>query len=116
MSDLLNTAPLGQNVNYPDRYNPDLLFALERTTNRQSLHLPATWYGADIWNAYEISWLDSGGKPVVATGVFTFPWNSPRLIESKSFKLYLNSFNQERLTNKEELEQRIRGDLSAATG
>lgn len=116
MSDLLHDAPLGQDVTYPDTYDPDLLFALPRATNRQALTLPDTWYGADIWNAYELSWLNAQGKPVVATGEFVFPWNSPSLIESKSFKLYLNSFNQERLADPVDLQQRLKDDLSAAAG
>lgn len=116
MSDLLHNAPLGQDVDYPDTYDPGLLFPLSRNENRQTLTLPDSWYGADIWNAYEISWLNMQGKPVVATGEFIFPWNSPQLIESKSFKLYLNSFNQEHLADKSEVERRLRHDLSAAAG
>lgn len=116
MSDLLNDAPLGQEVNYPDTYDRGLLFPLPRATNRQALTLPDTWYGGDIWNAYEISWLNTRGKPVVAIGEFVFPWNSPNLIESKSFKLYLNSFNQERLSDQNELVQRLKADLSDAAG
>lgn len=116
MSDLLHDAPLGQDVAYPDTYDPGLLFAISRATNRRALTLPDTWHGADIWNAYELSWLNTRGKPVVATGEFIFPWNSPQLIESKSFKLYLNSFNQERIANTRDLEQRLKDDLSAAAG
>lgn len=115
MSDL-HGAPLGQEVGYPDTYDPGLLFALSRDTNRKSLTLPSTWFGADIWNAYEMSWLNPRGKPIVATGEFIVPWDSPRLIESKSFKLYLNSFNQEKIANTEELEQRLRDDLSSSAG
>lgn len=116
MTDLLNNAPLGHDVTYPDTYDPGLLFALARDTNRQALTLPKVWYGADIWNAYEISWLNTRGKPVVATAEFIFPHDSPKLIESKSFKLYLNSLNQERIVDTTTLEQRIRADLSAAAG
>src|SRR5690606_41095009 len=58
---------------------------------------------ADIWNAYEISWLNSKGKPVVATATFTVPQNSPNLVESKSLKLYLNSFNEERFEDQSEV-------------
>lgn len=116
MSDFLHAAPLGQEVRYPDTYDPELLFPLARATNRQVLSLPDVWYGADIWNAYEISWLNMHGKPMVATGEFIFPYDSPSLIESKSFKLYLNSFNQERIPDKATLEQRITDDLSKAAG
>lgn len=116
MSDLLSNAPLGHDVTYPDTYSPDLLFALSRDTNRQTLRLPAAWHGADIWNAYEMSWLTPRGKPVVATAQFIFPYDSPKLIESKSFKLYLNSLNQERVADVATLTQRITRDLSDAAG
>lgn len=112
----LNNAPLGRDVTYPDAYDPDLLFSIDRATNRASLDLPATWHGADIWNAYELSWLDSRGKPVVALGQFIVPQDSPRLIESKSFKLYLNSLNQTRMPSSEALRARIAADVSAAAG
>lgn len=116
MSDLLNNAPLGRDITYPERYDPELLFALPRAENRKALTLPATWYGADIWNAYEMSWLDSRGKPIVAVGTFIIPHDSPCLIESKSFKLYLNSWNQETVDSSRTLEQRMANDLSQAAG
>lgn len=116
MSDLLSNAPLGHEVTYPDTYDSDLLFGLSRDPNRQTLVLPDVWYGADIWNAYELSWLNSRGKPVAATGQFTFPHDSPRLIESKSLKLYLNSWNQERVPDIATLQKRIAADLSNVAG
>lgn len=116
MSDLLPNAPLGKDVAYPDTYDPGLLFALPRDTNRQALSIPASWHGADIWNAYEISWLTARGKPVVAVGQFTFPHDSPNLVESKSLKLYLNSLNQERVASPDTVQQRISADLSGAAG
>lgn len=116
MSDLLSDAPLGHEVTYPDTYDPELLFALPRDTNRQTLNLPELWYGADIWNAYELSWLNARGKPIAATGQFTFPHDSPRLIESKSLKLYLNSWNQEYVPDLQTLQERIATDLSNTAG
>lgn len=116
MSTLLSNAPLGHEVTYPDTYDPDLLFGLSRDPNRQTLVLPGVWYGADIWNAYELSWLNSRGKPVAATGQITFPHDSPRLIESKSLKLYLNSWNQEHVPDLTTLQERIAADLSHAAG
>lgn len=116
MSDKLSNAPLGHEVTYPDTYDPGVLFTLPRGTNRESLALPQVWYGADIWNAYELSWLNTRGKPVVATGQFTFPHDSPSLIESKSFKLYLNSLNQEKVSDLATLQHRITADLSNAVG
>lgn len=116
MSDILSNAPLGHEVTYPDTYDPDVLFALPRDENRETLVLPEVWHGADIWNAYELSWLNTRGKPVVATGQFIFPHDSPSLIESKSFKLYLNSLNQEQVSDLETLQHRITTDLSNTVG
>lgn len=112
----LQHSPLGQATNYPSRYQPELLFGIPRADNRGHLTIPTNWFGADIWNAYEMSWLNSKGKPVVAIGRFEVPWHSPRLIESKSLKLYLNSFNEEKIDSPEELTQRIQQDLSTVAG
>ena len=71
--------------------------------------------GVDLWNAYELSWLDAKGKPRVAMATFSVPADSPNIIESKSFKLYLNSFNQTRLVNSAAARPAER-DLSAAAG
>lgn len=116
MSDTLDHAPLGHATVYPDTYSPELLFPLARDINRQSLTLPTTWYGADIWNAYEISWLDPCGKPVVALAQFVFNHDTPRLIESKSLKLYLNSLNQLQISTAEQVRQKIEADLSRTAG
>lgn len=70
----------------------------------------------DIWNAYEVSWLNLRGKPQVAIATIMAPADSPNIIESKSFKLYLNSYNQTRLESSDELLQRLRTDLSAGFG
>lgn len=110
---------LGQAVAYRDTYAPDLLFPIERQLKRDELGIAAgalPFVGEDLWNAYEISWLDARGKPVVALGEFRVPARSPRLIESKSLKLYLNSFNQERMSSVDEVQARIAADLSAAAG
>jgi 7-cyano-7-deazaguanine reductase len=77
-------------------------------------HLP--FFGVDIWNAYEISWLNQRGKPQVAIARITFPADTPNIIESKSFKLYLNSFNQTKLDSVVALKQLLQQDLSAAAG
>lgn len=114
--DSLKNAPLGNATHYPTQYAPDLLFGMPRAEQRQHLKIPGTWYGADIWNAYELSWLNLKGKPVVALGRFEVPWNSPNLIESKSLKLYLNSFNEEKVDKPEDLLIRITEDLSAIAG
>src|SRR5690606_9401680 len=72
--------------------------------------------GMDRWHAYELGWLDARGKPAVATATITVPAHSPRLVESKSLKLYLNSLNAERFDGAEAVRERIAGDLSRAAG
>ncbi|CAM4265303.1 NADPH-dependent 7-cyano-7-deazaguanine reductase QueF [Bordetella tumbae] len=114
----LANAPLGHHVDYPAQYNANLLFPIARSHNRASLNLPATlpFAGVDIWNAYELSWLDHKGKPQIGMATFTVPADSPNIIESKSFKLYLNSFNQTRLDSTQQLRDHLVRDLSAAAG
>lgn len=92
-------APLGQNSTYPTQYDASLLFPIARSVGRQHLSLQPspTWYGEDVWRAFEVSWLNIKGKPEVAILRFTIPADSTHIIESKSFKLYLNSFNQWRI-------------------
>ena len=110
---------LGQAVAYRDTYAPELLFPIERQLKRDELGIAAgalPFVGEDLWNAYELSWLDARGKPVVALGEFRVPAASPRLIESKSLKLYLNAFNQQRMASVDEVQSRIAADLSAAAG
>jgi 7-cyano-7-deazaguanine reductase len=106
---------LGQKSNYPNQYNPDLLFAIPRQNKRMELGLNIInpgFYGVDIWNHYEISWLDSLGKPCVAIGKITYSALSPNIIESKSMKLYFNSFNATKFGSKQELITTVIQDLS----
>lgn len=121
----LTDAPLGHSVAYPSEYDASLLFPIPRAENRASLGLDGLpplpggalpFRGVDIWNAYEVSWLDAKGKPRIAMASFRVPADSPNIIESKSFKLYLNSFNQTRLPNAQALRERLEADLSAAAG
>ena len=109
---------LGKDTPYPDRYDPALLFAIPRAPNRAELGIgtPLPFDGVDIWNAYELSWLDARGKPAIALAEFRIPATSPYLIESKSFKLYLNGYNRERVASVAELQARLQRDLSAASG
>lgn len=117
MSDpILAKAPLGHDVSYPDSYDPALLFPIDRSVNREKLGIPHQWYGDDIWNAYEMSWLNRKGKPVVGVARLTFPADSPRLVESKSLKLYLNSLNEERFEHVGLVTDRIAADLAHAAG
>lgn len=112
----LHDAPLGHEVSYPRHYDASLLFPLPRANNRQALDLPAQWHGQDIWHAYELSWLNPKGKPVVAMGRFLFDHDTPFLIESKSFKLYLNSLNETRFDHVRDLAGILLEDLRRAAG
>jgi len=107
---------LGKASAYVDQYDPTLLFPIARVAKRQEIGIAGAplFLGADMWSAFELSWLNLRGKPQVALAHFTVPCESPNIIESKSFKLYLNSFNNTRLSDVDELRQRLRADLSAA--
>lgn len=109
--------PLGQQTEYVSVYSPQLLFPIARAESRRSLGLGSElpFYGVDIWTGYELSWLDLKGKPVVAVAEFFIPCTSEFIVESKSFKLYLNSFNQTRLAGVDEVEFVIARDLSRVT-
>jgi 7-cyano-7-deazaguanine reductase len=111
-------SPLGQSTVYADRYDPSLLFPIPRAEKRAQIGVGDTlpFHGVDIWNAYELSWLDARGKPVVAMAEFRVPAASPHIIESKSFKLYLNGFAQERVTDAATLAMTLTRDLSQAAG
>lgn len=110
---------LGKDVSYIDRYSPELLMPVARHLTRENLGLDPEnlpFKGFDVWNAYEISWLNPKGLPQVAIGVFSFSCESAAIIESKSFKLYLNSFNQTAFSSVEEVARQMQYDLSAACG
>ncbi len=113
------SSPLGRPVAYRDTYAPELLFPIERQLKRDELGLRADalpFVGEDLWNAYELSWLNPRGKPVVGLASFRVPATTPRLIESKSLKLYLNAFNQQRFDDVAIVRDTIARDLSAAAG
>jgi 7-cyano-7-deazaguanine reductase len=114
------TLSLGQTTQYPDQYDPSLLFPIPRTQNRAKLGLKEgqalPFVGVDIWNAYELSWLNKKGKPQIALAEFQVPADSPNMIESKSFKLYLNSLNNARFEDENELREILINDLSAVAG
>ncbi|NLR75543.1 NADPH-dependent 7-cyano-7-deazaguanine reductase QueF [Leeia aquatica] len=111
-------SPLGKAVTYRDQYAPELLFPIPRLGKRQEIGIEGRlpFMGADLWTAYELSWLNRKGKPQVALATIVIPADSPNLIESKSFKLYLNSYNQTQLSGSDELQTRLVQDLSAAAG
>ncbi|WP_148863009.1 NADPH-dependent 7-cyano-7-deazaguanine reductase QueF [Marinobacter fonticola] len=115
----LHDAPLGKSSEYPERYAPELLFPVPRQDNRRRIGLDDgrwPWFGADLWQAWELSWLRPSGVPAVGWGVIRVPAASPTIIESKSLKLYLNSLNQEVFSSHEQVQERIGEDLSSACG
>lgn len=110
---------LGQPTAYPQHYDASLLQAVPRALNRQPIGIDDNalpFFGYDEWTGYELSWLNSKGKPQVAIAQFSVPATTPALIESKSFKLYLNSFNQTRVDTWEGLQTTLEADLSACAG
>ncbi|HZJ95507.1 MAG TPA: NADPH-dependent 7-cyano-7-deazaguanine reductase QueF [Thiopseudomonas sp.] len=112
-------SPLGKQSAYSSQYDPQLLFGIERAGQWQALGLSAEclpFVGVDIWNCYEMSWLLPSGKPVVAIAQVTVPADSPNIIESKSFKLYLNSFNQSQFASFAQVQSMLVEDLSKVAG
>jgi 7-cyano-7-deazaguanine reductase len=111
---------LGKPATYAAHYDASLLFPIPRAGKRQELGIGANtqlpFFGMDIWNAYEVSWLNLRGKPQVAIATIMAPADSPNIIESKSFKLYLNSYNQTKLAGTEALLSLLQADLSAGFG
>ncbi|GEK48281.1 NADPH-dependent 7-cyano-7-deazaguanine reductase [Bisbaumannia pacifica] len=115
----LEHAPLGRDSAYPEHYDAGLLYPIPRAANRAPLGISEEalpFVGEDEWHAFELSWLNARGKPMVAVARFRLPADSPNLIESKSWKLYLNSFNQTRLESREALIATLEADLAAAAG
>ncbi len=109
---------LGKPTAFDERYDPALLFPIDRKLGRDELGIatPLPFVGVDYWTAYELSWLDARGKPLVAIAEFAVPADSPRLIESKSLKLYLNGFAGTRMDSTDALRMRIAHDLGSSAG
>lgn len=110
-------SPLGKSSAYVSVYTPSLLFPIAREPKWQELGLDPLalpFHGADIWNCYELSWLTLHGKPEIAAAEFVFPIKAKRIVESKSFKLYLNSFNQTVFRDRAEVLHTLESDLSVA--
>jgi len=122
MQDELAQSALGKSTPGASGYDPILLFSVPRAPARIALgivstpELPLPFEGEDVWTAYELSWLDPRGKPQVAIGELRVPATSPNLVESKSLKLYLNGFNDERMQDADALRARVIVDLARATG
>ena len=116
----MSALSLGQATPYPHQYDASLLFPIPRSENRLKLDITPNqalpFVGVDIWNAFELSWLNKRGKPQIAIAEFQVPADSPNMIESKSFKLYLNSFNSARFDDEAEVRERLITDLSAVAG
>lgn len=116
-----HTLPPGQETGYPNKYQPDVLFAIARAESRQTIitSMPdGEWpfHGTDIWNAWELTWLGPGDMPVVATAEIRIPADSPNLIESKSLKLYLGSFAMSQFDSPGKVGAAIKKDLAACAG
>jgi 7-cyano-7-deazaguanine reductase len=111
-------SPLGKSSTYTEHYDPTLLFPMARSHAREAIGITARlpFFGTDIWNAYELSWLNARGKPQIAVATFFVPADSPNIVESKSFKLYLGSFAQTRIESLDALRETIKRDVSAACG
>ena len=112
----LSGLTLGKTTDYRDTYDATLLQGVPRSLNRDPLGLAADslpFHGADIWTLYELSWLNANGLPQVAVGHVELDHASVNLVESKSFKLYLNSFNQTRFASWQDVQQTLQRDLSA---
>jgi 7-cyano-7-deazaguanine reductase len=110
---------LGKSTSYTTQYTPSLLQAVPRSLNRDDLAITTSslpFIGEDVWYGYELSWLNKQGKPVVAVAEFRFACTSPNLVESKSFKLYLNSFNQTNFDDWQQVEAFLSKDLTACSG
>jgi len=106
---------LGKVSAYVDQYDAALLYPLPRETKRREIGITGRvpFIGADLWTAFELSWLNMKGKPQVAIAHITVPCESTHIVESKSFKLYLNSFNNTRMDSADAVRERIKADVSA---
>ncbi len=111
-------SPLGKASTYQATYDPTLLFPMPRADKRTELGIHGTlpFFGMDVWNAYEVSWLNMRGKPQVAIVTLQVPADTPNIVESKSMKLYFNSLNQSKVAGPEALLDLLRADLSNAFG
>ncbi|MBC5781941.1 NADPH-dependent 7-cyano-7-deazaguanine reductase QueF [Ramlibacter sp. USB13] len=107
---------LGKPVAYPDQYDAALLYPIARAPKREEIGIAGAppFFGADLWTAYEVSWLNPRGKPQVALAHITIPCETPNIVESKSLKLYLGSFNGTAFASADEVRERLRKDIGEA--
>ncbi len=113
--------PLGRKTGYPNKYQPEALFAIARSESRQFLNFGQSagelpFQGTDIWNAWDLTWLGRGNLPLVATLEIRIPASSPSLIESKSLKLYLGSFAMSQFDSPAVVGDTVTRDLTACLG
>ena len=113
---MLEQSPLGKVSTYADQYDASLLFPITRADHRSAIGAAGTppFFGADLWTAFELGWLNTRGKPQVALAHFTVPCATPNIIESKSFKLYLGSFNNSQFADAAQVQAQLRADLNEA--
>ena len=113
----MSNNPLGEKIIVPENYKPEILYPISRSTARSILGIDENlpMFGFDHWHAYELSWMNPRGKPQVAVAEFFFRADSENIVESKSLKLYLNSFNQEKIRDTVQLSSILRRDLSTAS-
>ena len=117
LSNLPEQSQLGRTSAYPDHYDPSQLFPMPRAAQRGAMGIDESklpFFGADLWTAFELSWLNLRGKPQLAIAHFTVPCETPNIIESKSLKLYLGSFNATAFATVDAVRERIRADLTEA--
>lgn len=109
---------LGKKAQYDANYNPDKLFPIPRKAKRDEIGLAndLPFYGLDLWNHYEVSWLNPKGKPMVAIAEIIYPCESPNIIESKSMKLYFNSFNNTKCESVASVKEVMQRDMSERIG
>jgi 7-cyano-7-deazaguanine reductase len=111
---LAELSELGKTSAYDSSYNPEKLFPIARQSKRAEIGIEGAlpFYGFDLWNHYEVSWLNEKGKPIVALAEILYNCNTPNIIESKSLKLYFNSFNNSKFKDAATLKNLIEKDIA----
>jgi 7-cyano-7-deazaguanine reductase len=110
-----NQIPLGKKSEYSSNYDKSLLFPIPRSQYRADIKIPSS-YGEDIWNCFEFSWLNQEGKPEIGILQLIVPASSSNIVESKSLKLYLGSFANERFQSSQKIVETIKSDLVSLLG
>lgn len=119
MDVMLRDSPLGKKSDYRDTYTPSLLCPIPRWDAREQLDWDSPdmpFRGVDLWNCHELTWLDPKGKPLTAVAEVEVPSNTKNIVESKSLKLYLNSFSQSSFRSRQEVQSTIENDLAGCVG